>query len=728
MEPSAIDQIVRQATAPDPRLAEVFGVKVAGRPGQGRQGKVLFSLGKPPAPPREEGPAAPVKGTVKQAPTPVSDLEKSITDTLDQDGYARLAFDRNPAMVAYEVVYQPKPRGIPETILKRISHQDDLIAAIVNTRANQLRAFGIPRPSRHETGFLIEPKEGIVDDLSDEDKAKLDKRIERARDLLVTCGSNEGVPKTKQLSFADFLYVLTQNAIVVGKVAIEKVRTGGRVHSFRPVDAGTILPATTQQTAGPTLRRQALRKLSRLQRQTESELAQKLDLKRWEKDEYSWVQVMDATPSMVFTDDQLIVRNFYPVPDVEMMGHPLPPLDTCVSAVMTHINITTHSKVYFQSGRAAKGMLVIKSDDTDNDLLQYMQEHFQANINNANNSWRLPVFAVGPKDEIAWTPIDQAGSRDSEFQYLGDAVARIIMSSFQISPDELPGWSYLSKGTSAQTLSEGSNEYKLEAHRDLGIRPLIRHFEELINTEILPIIDGDLAKICRVKLTGLDSDSAEKEATRIAEDAPLHMTQNQIHEKVEKEPLPAHLGGDVPLSPQFHALVLDKYVTVGWIRENLLGIPGASKDPRFDYVNNPMFFQQQQLIAAAQQAKQQMDMQQQQLAAQQQAQQQATGPGQAPGAERDAGPGVGDEAPRAQPEHKAEDLHADVRAAYADLNKTEEELDALDKAEHQLSPAQRRALRVQHRIVAEVRRNFATDADKALREVLYSVEDLLGKA
>lgn len=744
--PSSVDQMRRMAQGENaspalvPDLVDEVRQLTGQGKGKGRRNKVLFTLGKDsPAIAKKEESSLKTGVLVKSEADGLRGLSKSLYEALDENGPGlnRISFDKNPAEVAYQVVYQAKPRGIPEWLLKRLAHQDDLVAAIVRTRAHQLRTFGVPRPGRDQCGFEIVPKEGLVDKLDDAAKKKLDERIHRARDLLMTCGDEAGVKPNEKCSFADFLYLSTQSALVVGKVAVEKIRDQeGKVHSFRAVDAGTIFPATVMQTAGRSIRKQAMALLSRLKNEPESVLAQQLNLRDWKDDKYSWVQVIETTPKQVFTDDQLLVKMFYGVPDVEMMGHPITPLDTVISAVMTHINITTHTRVYFQSGRAAKGMLVVKSDDADNDLLEFMQEHFQANINSAANAWRLPCFAIGPNDEIVWQPIDQQGSRDSEFQYLTDAVARIIMTAFQMSPDELPGWSYLSKGTSAQTLSESSSEYRLEAHRDLGIRPLIAHFEEMINDDIFPIIDADLAKICRVQLFGLDAESKEKESQRLAEDSPIHMTMNQILEVVEKEPLPAHLGGDVLLNPQFHQLVLDKFVTVGWIREKLLGIPGASKDPRFDYVNSPSFFTQQQIIQAAQQAAAAQQQAQEQAAQQQQAQAN-TGPDGRPAAKEASSPGVGDDQPRApegqgqgQPEQKAEDLRSGVREALAALGKGEDDVLTLDldKSEKHLSASQRRILRHHQRLVDEAKRGYAEDARTALDDILTSVDELVGKS
>ena len=48
-------------------------------------------------------------------------------------------------------------------------------------------------------------------------------------------------------------------------------------------------------------------------------------------------------------------------------------------------------------------------------------------------------------------------------------LCREILTAFMMSPEELPGWAYLSRGTNNQSLSESNNEYLLEAHRDEAI-------------------------------------------------------------------------------------------------------------------------------------------------------------------------------------------------------------------------------------------------------------------
>jgi hypothetical protein len=235
-----------------------------------------------------------------------------------------------------------------------------------------------------------------------------------------------------------------------------------------------------------------------------------------------------------------------------------------------------------------------------------------ASINNVNNSFRVPVFGIDVEDEIGWQPFEGQGQRDMEFEYLYDNNARAILSAFQISPDELPGYSHLSKGTNNQSLSESSNEYKMEAARDVGIRPLLLRFQDFFNEIILPLLDPVLAQLCVFKFAGLDADSAEKEATRLAQDQQLHMDYDELRLHVEKEPVGQEWGGRFPLNAAYQA-VIDKYWTVGQIKEHFFGQIGASKDPQWAYVRDPFWFQYQQLLQAKEQMAQQQQAQQQQM-------------------------------------------------------------------------------------------------------------------
>jgi hypothetical protein len=214
-----------------------------------------------------------------------------------------------------------------------------------------------------------------------------------------------------------------------------------------------------------------------------------------------------------------------------------------------------------------------------------------------------------------------AQSKDGEFQYLYDSNCRVVLASFQMSPDEVPGYSHLSRGSNTQTLSESNSEYKLEAHRDVGIRPMLANLQDFLSTKILPLIDEEVGEYCRVTFHGLETDSPDKERTAIQEWAPLWGTMDEVLDKVERPKIGKKMGGEFPFNELFQG-VLDKYFTVGQIIEHFFGVEGASKKKEYNYIRDQYWFTQQSLVMQEKQNEEQKKMAEEQMKQQQQMQQQ----------------------------------------------------------------------------------------------------------
>jgi intein/homing endonuclease len=316
-------------------------------------------------------------------------LTKSILNILDggdNSNISRLAFETDPSQVNnFAGVYHAKLRLVPDSVLKRIAIQDSLVASIVRARQNHLTSFGRPRPDRFSSGFIIKPNTGTLDKLDAEGKKEFAKKVERAIKLLNTCGHTEGVQTEHQRTFAEYLGLSARSAVVCGRIATEIVYVKDattdqdRFSHFVCTDAGTIYRATTDKSGQESIRKDAYHLLCKL-------TGKKLVPERWNsKEEYAWVQVIEGTPKQVFTKDEMKVYNFYPVPDVELDGYPVTPIDTVITAITTHINITTHNKLYFQSGRATRGMLILKSDDASPQMIHQIKQQFNASINGASS-------------------------------------------------------------------------------------------------------------------------------------------------------------------------------------------------------------------------------------------------------------------------------------------------------------------------------------------------------
>jgi hypothetical protein len=665
--------------------------------------------------------------------TPVEDLQKTLgeikTPTLVKsimnlfgsesgENIERLAFEVDPSLNnEYAALYKQKVRLIPNSFLKKIAIQDDLVAAIVHARANQISSFGKPQPDRFSTGFKIELKSHVAERASKEQKEEIAKRIDRAVKLIETCGETKGWSDRERMTFSQFLHLQSRNALIFGHFDTEFVHvldsaTGEeRFHSWRPIDAGTIYKAAPYSAAAESVRKQARLLLQQLKNK-------RLEPEKFEADEYAWVQVIEGRPVQAFTDTECVVHNVYPVTDVELQGYPLTPIDTAVASIVTHINIVKHNRLYFENGRAAKGMIVIRSDDVTEAVVSRIRQQFMASINTVNNSWRMPVFGVGRQDEINWTPIDSS-SRDMEFQYLSDQNARVILSAFQMSPEELPGYAHLARGTNAQALAESNNEWKLEAARDVGIRPLLGHLQDFVNARIMPLVDPELAELAEFRLIGIDAETPEKENVRLQQDMPLHMTFDDVLQQVQKKTIGKQLGGNFFFNPQWQAVV-DKYVPVGVVLEQFFGVEGAAKAPQFQYLRDPFWFQWQQIQMQQQMQQQQQQMQQQALQAQQQQQLPQQGQGEQKADKAPQSDDKGQSAGEAKQEpERAPERPQQPQERQGEIQSGIEQLEGLlSKSEHQLPNSKRKALAITRRTHKKVMDQFAHDRRQALKQII----------
>lgn len=529
----------------------------------------------------------------------------------------RMSFEVDPHQQTAGAMgfYKLKQNLTPDHILKRITGPggDELVNQILQARSNHISAFGRPKASRFAPGIEFQDMDKNAK-RSEEDQRALQERIDAAKNILWRCGRGTLDDELTQVNLSQFLKLITRDGLAYGRFATERIwwknpRTGKReLYAWRASDAGTMYKVIPQKEEDQSLRANAIRQLQELKNK-------KIDVELYKKDLYRYVQVIEGRPSQAFTEEEMVIYNLYPTTNVEYAGYPLTPIDQALNAITTHINITVHNKLYFQHGRAAKGMLIFKTDSVDEAAIQRIRLQFHQSINSVQNSWRMPVFGIGSEDELSWQGIDVAG-RDAEFQYLMDNNARVILSSFQMSPEELPGYAHLSRGTNTQGLGESDNEWKLTAARDVGLRPLLQDIQDFLNTHLLPEIDPDLAKTHQLVLTGLEKDSPEKENTRLQQDMSVHLTYNEIMKQVEKNPVPTELGGDFPLNPQFQAII-DKYIPVGTILENFFKIKGAAADSRYQYVRDPFYFQSQQMILQKAQMAMQQQMQAQQMMQQQ---------------------------------------------------------------------------------------------------------------
>jgi len=509
----------------------------------------------------------------------------------------RLGFTQDPVNKdTYNGAWN-KRKLVPDEVIKEIRTSDNLVASILRARGNTMSLMAHIRRDRFDDGLEVKIKKEFEQILTPEQAIRVQQRIDRFQNLLVNCGYTEGLPESDKMHLSDYFFMSAQNSLAFGRWGTEVIFDNeanddetGKFNRFRPIDVATIKRTVLENTSKSEIKNVRNAAQKNLERQERVDVDIDTDLSK----EYPWVQQIEGRKDIFFTDAEMLVHNLFPSTDVEHNGYPVSPIDTCLSSITTHLSIEAYSKLYFQNGRAAKGMLVINSDEVDENVLADMKQQFMASINNVSNAFRTPILGVAKDDEIQWVSTDSA-AKDGEFQFLYDSVSRNILAAFNMSPDELPGYGHLSKGTNSQGLSESNNEYKLTAARDTGLRPLIMRFQEFLNSRLFPIMDKELSQICEIELSGIDAASREQESALLRAEAPLHGDMDSLLKAVDKEPIGEHAGGKFLFNDMYNAQA-DKFLNVGEMLQAFKGEPGAMLSVFNKYKRDPFFLQWIQVL------------------------------------------------------------------------------------------------------------------------------------
>ncbi len=489
-------------------------------------------------------------------------------------GRKGLIFD--PFMEQYNSggLFKPKTTYLSNNILKQVSRRDPVVAAIVDVRASQVASACRKQTSRFDIGFKIQPKDKTSQSNTDE--------VRQLEEFILNTGRTEDRPHQDKMSFDQWGYIVTRDMLVYGHFAVEKVkRSDGDLHSFLPLAAETIFYANKK------VDKKVIETMKDTFRQAFEKMTDQTIIDKAANGDYEFVQVIDGKVTEGFTRDELIFARYALESDIDLNGYSLGPLERAVSAIISHMQIQNHQRQFFTHGQASKGLLVIQGDVAPS-TLKTLQTQWNNQVTGPLNAWRTPILA-GIKG-VQWVPLSPT-SRDMEYANWQDTVLRQIFAIFGMNPMEA-GFDYLSRGTEQRSLSESSNEYKLEASRDRGLRPILNRLEAVINEEILPSYSKELSEKYHFAFVGLNAETEMEEVQRLQAETALHTSLNEARKQIEREPL--NFGGELILNP----LLIDtmqKNMTKGQFMEAFMGVQGASQRPDLQYIPDPMWFQWQSL-------------------------------------------------------------------------------------------------------------------------------------
>ena len=244
------------------------------------------------------------------------------------------------------------------------------------------------------------------------------------------------------------------------------------------------------------------------------------------------IQMIDQSIVSDFTPEELAfcIRN--PRSGIDSYGYGRSEIETLVREVTGFLWGIDYNRRFFSNGSSTKGVLNFKGTIPDRHL-QAFRRQWYAMVQGVENAWRTPITNA---DEIQWVNM-QLSNKDMEFSSWIDFLIKIVCARYQIAPEEV-NFSYGNSGQS-QAMGTAPIEEKLKASKDLGLRPLVYFFFNVLNSHWLQRIDPDY----EVVPVGLDSKGVDAETDLLMKQTKIYLTVDEAREAVGLEPLGDGKGG-----------------------------------------------------------------------------------------------------------------------------------------------------------------------------------------
>lgn len=537
--------------------------------------------------------------------------ENIISDNSDnrQVGQKAIITDPYYDQLSQHFVFKNRLSRISNKTLKDTSIRDWLVSAIIQARVDTMLRFSRPQRKQFDTGFVIQKK-------NDKENLTTIEKEEMANltDFIYNCGRKEHTPPGDEMLLGEFLKLITRDALTFGHIAIEKVKTrSGALHRFRPVPSESTY-LVNQKSSKDIVKKEIESAMAARNSMTgTNDPNAKKEVNNQTPEFYKYVQVSyDNQVLAAFGDEDMIWKLFNPQNFSDSMGYCFSPLELAVVNITNHLNIENYNANFFTHGYAAKGILHLKGTVTQAQLTAFRRQ-FHNTISGAQHAWRTPIIAG--MDDVQWVQLS-GSAREMEYLNYNNHIMRALCTQFQIDPVEL-GLDYLVSATGKAPAGQESNESKITYSRERGLYPLLMVIEDMMNCDILPTIDKDLATKYEFKFVGYTDETPQTNVALLQAEMSVYSTMNDLLRSAGREAVDDPIF-DTPMNDTFWQMVERNY-TRGEIRERFFGDKGASERRELQYIpGDASFMGWQQLLMTMDRTKRQDKLEAQQVEAEQQ--------------------------------------------------------------------------------------------------------------
>ena len=464
-----------------------------------------------------------------------ADLIKAGILTPDKNAYEQKANLADPTNYgAMNFGYKERWSLLDYRKSRQITYSDPIVAAILQVRINQVAAFSRPQPDKYKLGYKIRMRETKKNASKQEEK-----RIAEIEQFISNTGTPESFEDTPERrrrdNFEHFLRKITRDTLSVDQINFEITpRRDGTPYCFHAVDPETIRLVPDQKEKEEYFGAPSGGKSKDFFDLigNSGSVAGKNEFKPKHP---RYVQVLNGIIKHTFDEWEMAfgVRN--PRSDVLSHGYGLSEIEMLVTTITSHMNAEAYNRRVFTTSGTTKGILTIEGS-VPPDQLEAFRRQFHMQTSGITNAWRTPIMALGEKSKLNWVSL-HATNKEMEFGKWLDYCIKTICGTFQIDPIEI-GFDISKQGSGDKSsgggLSNGDQAERILYSQEKGLRPILRHIQQLINDYVVYRIDPNF----EFEFVGLNAGSEDQELEQTLKKVKHFQTVNEIRAEHDLPPLP----------------------------------------------------------------------------------------------------------------------------------------------------------------------------------------------
>lgn len=407
--------------------------------------------------------------------------------------------------------WREKPNALTYDTLRAMSQKNTAISAIIQTRVNQVAAFGKPQQGRYDRGFrvVLRDRRDLKRSMSRQEamQAALIERMLETTGILLP----DERPSDRD-SFRQFLKKAVRDILIYDQWCWEKIRDRrGQISRFIALPSETIRPAVAD-----------------IEHIDPAQMHNRV----------SHVQVYEDTVIAEFSPDDLAWCVMNPRSDLRVNSFGYSPVEMITNLITAWLFGFEYNQRFFTNGANVKGVLNIKGAIPDRQLKAFRRLWYSM-VSGVNNAWRTPILN---SEDIQWVSM-HANNREMEFAAWMDWLTKLTCAVFGMDPIEI-NFIFGNTGQTSGLNQSRPNEDEVTASKDKGLTPLMEFIEDELNKHIVWEINPDF----EFKFTGLNAKEEKAERDGRIQEVQNYKRVNEIRAELDMEPIE---GGDIILNPVF---------------------------------------------------------------------------------------------------------------------------------------------------------------------------------